>query len=164
MPAIYPNVDFIFRPHPLLFINLENNKIWSKEQIKNYIHTLTSYTNVSYENGGDYFESFIRSDALIHDCGSFIAEYLYLDKPECFIFQNKQQIDHEFTNNGKKVLEHLYMAQTEKDIIDFIDNIVIKNMDFLKEKRIQFAKENIRFNHPYATQCIMDFIKMELTK
>lgn len=64
----------------------------------------------------------------------------------------------------KKVLEHLYMAQTEKDIINFIDNIVIKNMDFLKEKRIQFAKENIRFNHPYATQCIMDFIKMELTK
>ncbi|EJY2157087.1 CDP-glycerol glycerophosphotransferase family protein, partial [Campylobacter coli] len=164
LPTIYPNVHFIFRPHPLLFINLENNKIWSKEQIKNYIHTLTNYANVSYENGGDYFESFIRSDALIHDCGSFIAEYLYLDKPECFIFQNKQQIDHEFTNNGKKVLEHLYMAQTEKDIIDFIDNIVIKNMDFLKEKRIQFAKENIRFNHPYATQCIMDFIKMELTK
>ncbi|EAI8362951.1 hypothetical protein CUT28_01420, partial [Campylobacter coli] len=164
LPAMYPNIDFIFRPHPLLFINLENNKIWSKEQIKNYIHTLTNYANVSYENGGDYFESFIRSDALIHDCGSFIAEYLYLDKPECFIFQNQQQIDHEFTNDGKKVLEHLYMAQTEKDIINFIDNIVIKNMDFLKEKRIQFAKENIRFNHPYATQCIMDFIKMELTK
>ncbi len=56
------------------------------------------------------------------------------------------------------------MAQTEKDIINFIDNIVIKNMDFLKEKRIQFAKENIKFNHPYATQRIMDFIKMELTK
>ena len=29
-----------------------------------------------YQNGGDFFEVFVNSDGLIHDCGSCMVEYL----------------------------------------------------------------------------------------
>ncbi|EAL0079596.1 hypothetical protein BGG37_00750 [Campylobacter lari] len=162
LPKLYPNIHFIFRPHPLLFLNLKNSHIWNQETIDNYISQLTQHTNLTYENGGDYFDSFLNSSALIHDCGSFIAEYLYLDQPECFIIQNQKQIDTEFTPAGKNLLQYLYIAQNKNDIINFIDEIVLKNQDYLKQKRIQFAKQFIKINYPNATQYLINFLKKEL--
>lgn len=162
LPRLYTNIHFIFRPHPFLFLKLRNSNIWSQQMIDNYIAQLTQYANLTYENGGDYFDSFIKSDALIHDCGSFIAEYLYLDKPECFIIYNKEQVNFEFTSAGKKLLQYLYIAQNKDDIIKFIDNIVLKKQDYLKQKRIQFSKQFIRINYPNATQFLIKFFKMEL--
>ncbi|MCX2717950.1 hypothetical protein OQH61_09415, partial [Helicobacter sp. MIT 21-1697] len=107
---------------------------------------------MTYQEGGDYFASFASSDALIHDCGSFIAEYLYTDKPEAFIIESQDTIEREFTPFGKEVLKHLYLVSTEKDILNFIDCVVIQEQDSMQQSRLAFAKEHIRINYPNATQ------------
>ena len=169
LPLLYPQIDFIFRPHPLLFITLIRYKVYeqtgggdSKEFVENYLQRIDQIPNMLYQEGGDYFETFATSDALIHDCGSFIAEYLYTDKPEAFIIQDKSIITQEFTSFGAQVLNRLYLVSTQKDIINFIDSVVLQGQDTMKESRLNFAIQNIRINHPNASQACFDDLKRNI--
>ena len=101
---------------------------------------------VTYSFGGNYFDVFANSDAIIHDCSSFVVEYLYTDKPCCFVAKsNYKKI---FSTLGNSCLKHYYKAFNKEDILHFIDEVVIKENDSLKEKRIAFANKNIRLNYP----------------
>lgn len=165
LPSLYPQIDFIFRPHPLLFTQIIIHKAYGEDSqsfVENYLKQIEQIPNMIYQEGGEYFESFATSSALIHDCGSFIAEYLYTDKPEAFIIESNETIKREFTPFGEEVLKHLYLVSTEKDIIDFIDSVVLQEQDFMKQERITFAKEHIRVNYPNATQIALNDLKQSL--
>lgn len=160
LPLLYPQIDFIFRPHPLLFITMKNKG--GGEFVENYLSAITQIPNMVYQEGGEYFESFATSDALIHDCGSFLAEYLYTDKPQAFIIQDQETITTEFTEFGKEILDHLYLVSTQEDIIHFIDSVVLNEQDSMKESRLSFAHSKITINYPNATQHCLDDIKISL--
>lgn len=158
----YTNIDFIFRPHPLLFINLE--KYWKKEEIENYIAKIHEIPNLVYQNGGDYLESFAESDALIHDCGSFLAEYFYTNKPQCYLLRTDKLLSDNFTENGIKMLENVYTAKNKGEIISFIDNVVINQNDVMYQKRIIYAKQNITINYPNSAEVALNAIKQKILK
>ena len=165
LPSLYPQIDFIFRPHPLLFTQIIIHKAYGEDSqsfVENYLKQIEQIPNMIYQEGGDYFESFATSSALIHDCGSFISEYLYTDKPEAFIIESNETIKREFTPFGEEVLTHLYLLSTKKDIIDFIDSVVLQEQDFMKQERITFAKEHIRVNYPNATRIALNDLKQSL--
>ena len=104
LPQKYPQIDFIFRPHQLLRYNLA--KYWSEEQAQEYYDKMLSFSNVKYDTGQDYFQTFANSDAMIHDCGSFTAEYLFTGKPCCYMLKNEEEIDNTFLPVGKKCLNN----------------------------------------------------------
>lgn len=158
----YTNIDFIFRPHPLLFINLE--KYWKKEEIENYIAKIHEIPNLVYQNGSDYLESFAESDALIHDCGSFLAEYFYTNKPQCYLLRTDKLLSDNFTENGIKMLENVYAAKNKGEIISFIDNVVINQNDVMYPKRIIYAKQNITINYPNSAEVALNAIKQKILK
>lgn len=158
LPRKFPEIDFIFRPHPLLFSVLEQSKIWNTEQIAQYISKIDSIPNMKYQDGGEYFETFVESDALIHDCGSFLAEYLYTDKPQCFLLENQEEIDNEFLPFGKELLEVSYKAYNEKEIMNFINNVVINKNDIMKKKRLSFSDKYVKINYGVATKSIIETI------
>lgn len=74
LPDKYPQLSFIFRPHPALFIFLSREDQWGRQKVEEYIMKLKSKNNVIYSEGGDYFKEFSMSDALIDDCGSYLVE------------------------------------------------------------------------------------------
>ena len=78
LPAKYPQIKFIFRPHPLLFTKLRRADLWGEQKVDEYIKQITANKNVIYSTEGEYFDVFNESDALIDDCGSFLAEYFYI--------------------------------------------------------------------------------------
>lgn len=165
--AKYPNIDFVFRPHPLLFVALADKNIsqdcfWGKEKINDYLSETCSFANVKYQEGGDYFETFVNSSGIIHDCGSFTAEYLYTDNPCCYMLKSKDINAKNFSSFGKEVLKHYYQAFDEKDIVDFIDNVIIKGDDVKKSARVKFAKESVRVNFPNASDKILEILKEDL--
>lgn len=162
LPQKYPQIDFVFRPHPLLFVTLSAEDIWGKEKVSDYIERLKLNPNLTYQEGGEYFETFVKSSALINDCGSFLLEYFYFGKPQCFVLENDEEIEREFTRDGKKVLEYVYKAFNEQDISSFIDNVVLDKKDFMLEKRLKFGRENIMINYPKSTEIIINKIKKEL--
>lgn len=161
LPQMYPDIDFIFRPHPLLKIKLEDEKHWGKEKTKRYFELISSYKNVEYQDGGDYFSAFANSDGIIHDCGSFMAEYLFTKKPACYLLKNTIENQKNYNDFAKECISVHYKAFFQKDITNFIENVVINGNDFLKEERKNFL-EKLKINYPKTSQKILNYIKKEL--
>jgi hypothetical protein len=158
----YPEIDFVFRPHQLLKVALERDDIWGIDKTEKYFETMKETPNVEYQDGGDYFETFVNSDALIHDCGSFMAEYLYTDHPACYLLKDEDTNRENYSSFGLECIARHYPAHNESDIIHFIDNVVMKGEDTMKRERILFAENKIRINYPHATQIVIKEIENEL--
>lgn len=163
LPQKYPEIDFVFRPHPLLKVRLVSDSIWSKEQTDNYFEKLRAMPNAEYQEGGDYFDAFVNSDALIHDCGSFMAEYLYTDNPACFLLKNDVQNRKNYNTFARECIARHYHAYTEAGIIRFIDEVVVKGIDSMRQERLSFAAEKIRIHYPNVAGSMLDYIKGEIT-
>lgn len=161
LPKLYPQINFIFRPHPLLIVQLKKPEVWGEEKTNRYFKTMESYSNVTYSRGGEYFDIFLNSDGIIHDCGSFLAEYLFTEKPACYILKNKKSIKKWFLPIGQKCLDYCYHAYSEKNIINYIENIILDNKDTLKKERVNFVNSELKINYPNVSQIIIDHIKKE---
>ena len=160
LPKRYPNVDWVFRPHPLTLGKMVRSGRWTQNQMDSYITKMCSYKNVKYENGGEYLDTFAKSDGLIHDGASFLPEYFYTSSPQCYILKNNESENEQFIEFGKQLLKYTYKAYSKEDILFFIENVVIGGKDIQKESRDTFARENLMYNYPYASQTIINDIKL----
>ncbi len=164
LPEMYPNIDFIFRPHPVLFTILSLKRHWGPKKVEQYIADMKAHKNVIYSTQGDYLEQFAQSDGIIQDCGSYLVEYLYTQKPGCYMLKSPKDIDAKFAELGKQCLEQYYISYNEQDILDYIDNVIIKGDDPKKTSREKFAREVIMVNYPHASEKIVEEIKKELSE
>lgn len=130
------SVQFVFKPHPLLKTKLE--KIWGKSKTELYFHSWQEMPNTSIVDG-DYIDLFLTSDAMIHDSGSFIVEYLYVNKPVLRTL-NELPLDKLYNSFVLKCLDCYYFARNNNDIDRFIQN-VINNVDSKKEQRTKFVND-----------------------
>lgn len=162
LPQMYPQVDFIFRPHPLLYNTLEQPQYWGKDKTKDYFDKISSYSNCIYDTTPNYYQIFMDSDGIIHDCGSFLPEYLYTDNPACYTLRDDDAIDEYFGPFGKGCLDCYYKAFDEHDIINYIENVVIKGKDILAQDRKNFADTVVKYNFPNAADAIVKYIEKEL--
>lgn len=131
-------VQFVFKPHPLLKNKLYN--MWGKNKTEDYYNKwlLMANTNISE---GSYEDLFLTSDAMIHDCGSFIGEYLYVNKPVMRTLNNVPESE-KMNDFAMKCISNHYLAYNEQDIEQFIQN-VINDIDPLKEQRTKFVNEEL---------------------
>ena len=133
-------VQFVFKPHPLLKPALYDHPDWGKQRTDAYYDQWANGSNTAFVNG-DYIDLFKSSDAMIHDCGSFIIEYLYAQKP-VMILGNFDRVS-QSNEVGKKAYVCHYEGKSEADIRAFLDNVVINGKDPLNEKRNHFYKDNL---------------------
>lgn len=157
LPKRYPHVNFVFRPHPLWKINLKEALGWTNEEINTFIDELMANPNVSYSTEFNYIELFNDSDALIHDCGSFVVEYLHTSKPCCFMM-NDVGVYRNFNSMGKMGLDAHYQAMNVQDVFDFIDDVVLNQCDEMQVDREKMIKNYLLFNGQKASNLIIDDI------
>ena len=141
----YKDIRFIFRPHPLLKINLYKHPDWGKERTDRYYDELLSLPNVELSIG-DYIKQFCESDALIHDGGGFMAEYLYTQNP-CLYLSNyiDEYIDKKRINKlGIAAWQAHYHAYSQNEVGNFIDNVVLGGNDEMKEKRYKVLEKYLQ--------------------
>lgn len=145
LPLMFPDIEFVFRPHPLLFTVLINEGLWSHEKVEQYIATLKS-RGVEYSTEGDYLPLFAECDAIINDCGSFTVEWLYTGKPGCFVY--KEELNEELlTTLMNKALTAYTIARSRDDIIAFVKKISEDRGEHNYEMS-PWVKENIAINYP----------------
>ena len=159
LPKKYPQIDFVFRPHPLLRVALEKDNMWGKMKTKKYFDEIQDNKNLLFQDGGEYFETFVNSDGMIHDCSSFLAEYMFTGKPVCYMLANPEAKEKYFMDNGKSILDHTYEAYKEDDIISFIDNVILGENDAKKSARQDFVKGSLMFNYPNVSDFVLQHIK-----
>ena len=161
LPVLFPQIDWVFRPHPLLFWTMKTVGVWSDGEDAAYMAQMRSYKNVEVQDSGDYYEAFVNSDAIIQDSGSFLAEYHISGHPQCYILRDKTVEQTQFNDFGRKMLEYTYKAYSEHDIIQFITNVVISGEDTLKDSREKFVTKELKYNYPYASESIVCDVKEE---
>lgn len=154
-------LQITFNPHPLLRVKLENDPNWGKEKTDIYFNKWVNLENGQYGNGY-YIDLFLTSDALIHDSGSFMAEYLITGKPLLFMIRNESIIGY-LNVFGKKALALHNQSRNQKQVIDFIENVVLHENDSMKAERIAFVKNTLLpENNLTASQNIMNYLENEI--
>lgn len=161
LPDRYPEIDFVFRPHPFLFKILVNRKIWRKEKVERYLAELKAKKNVIWSSGGDYFKEFAESDGCIQDCGSFLVEYFYTGKPCCFMLKSPKDIDAKFAPLGKDCLGQCYLAYDTKAIDRFVYEVIVCGNDEKAPQRKSFV-DKVKVNYPHAADVALRHIKEAL--
>jgi len=150
-------VHFVFRPHPLLKNNLYKHPDWGKEKTDSYYKEWELHTNCSIKEKGDYVELFNESDAMIHDCGSFMTEYLYFDKPCMFTVNDEFSINNYFQSAVDA--EHCYyQGNTIDEIRRFINDVVLNFKDTKAKDRNEFINKYIRDYRDVGRSIVNDIV------
>lgn len=129
-------VQIAFKPHPFLLKKLYN--IWGKEKTDVYYQKWSKLENTQFESG-EYYALFKYSDALIHDCGSFTIEYIYMDNPVMYLSNGKPHTD-TLNDFGKADYATHVLGTSKDDIHNFIKDIIAEK-DRLKKEREEFLRK-----------------------
>ena len=135
-------LQIAFKPHPFLISRLYGHTGWGKERTNAYYQQWAEGENTQLEQTG-FVDLFMTSDAMIHDCFSFLVEYHYTQKPVMYV----QSHDHEHVDQlnalGKQALAVHYQGKDEAALIDFIERVVLAGEDPMRPQRKQFYQENL---------------------
>lgn len=129
-------VQFAFKPHPRLQSELYRHPNWGKEKTDKYYSLWSGSDNCQLESG-EYVDLFMTSDAMIHDSGSFAAEYMFTGKPVFYTSRDMKHLYSIANECGKLILDNHYNGNTIEEIENFIINVVLGYDDPLRESRIR---------------------------
>lgn len=150
----YSEYLWILKPHPLFKKTLLREHIMTEDEYKNYCDTWQKYGKIV--TGGNYFELFGKSDLLITDCGSFLAEYALTKKPVIQLIAENAYPQHPYNEKLSKDYYKVYDAASMKKMMT---EILINKNDSLQQKRVaDFNKHHFG----QATQKIMDSLTHDL--
>lgn len=137
-------ITFIFKPHP----NLRLKSVWahffkSFDEYDAYIEVWESLPNARVSEEESYLDIFATSDGMIMDSGSFLGEYLYVNKPMLFLTRKEQA----FNSLGKKLISAYDTAEGNDYIAieQFVERVILQGDDAMEEKRSQIFKEELDY-------------------
>lgn len=155
-------LQIAFKPHPRLKSELYRHPDWGKERTDEYYQRWETMENTQLETG-DFVDLFMTSDAMIHDCASFTAEYLFVNKPVAFVATDLEQVKPNHSEFGQMALDQHYIVGNEQEMMAFIEDVVLGGQDTMKSQRTEFfetvLKPNVTGN---TSQFIVDDIKKGL--
>ena len=150
---------WIFKPHPQLkYKAIQAGIFRNNEEWEAYVNQWRDMKNAQVVEEGSYTEIFIHSDAMIMDSVSFLAEYLYTDKPLLFLIRDKAYLN----QFGLDILENYYSAAGEdiEAIEWFIREIVMADQDRLQEQRNAFFKKNLDYYQKFGQSAARNIYKV----
>lgn len=131
----HPELNWVFRPHPLLYKFMQTSGFMSKEEVDRYYD---EWKQIGiYSQGGDYTDLFLNSYAMITDCGSFLTEYFVSENPVIHLISDK------FTPNPtiKEIDKTYYCAHNFDEFIKHFNNVIMEKNDYKKGERIQLLEK-----------------------
>ena len=147
----HPELNWVFRPHPLFYNFIISSNYMSKEELDNYYDEWRKIGFIS--EGGDYLGLFKESNALITDCGSFIMEYFVSENPMIHL------VSEQFEGNSvvQAVDKESYIARNIDELYEHLNTVLLNKNDYKKEQRIQLL-QNLNLKNSYSAKRIIDDI------
>ena len=130
----HPETSWIVKPHPNLVFRVVEEKIFpSAEAFNEYLQQWDDLPNAQVYTGAYYQAIFATSDGMIHDSGSFIAEYQFVNKP--MIFLTKE--DEVFNELGNEILKASYLVEGKDldGIAALMQRVFIEGDDYKAAER-----------------------------
>ena len=162
LPERFPEVDFLFRPHPFLFDVLERPSFWGRVKCEDWRTRFLAHPNARWTDGGDPLPDFAAADAIIQDCASFLANWMFTGKPCCYILQDRAEAPRKFNAIGLRCLEGCRVATEAAEIEDFVRRTVIGGEDREASERSRI-REELMVNWPNPTKAALASIDRALS-
>ena len=163
----HPEISWIVKPHPNLAFRAVDNKVFSSvEDFKEYLQKWDELPNAQVYTGAYYQDIFATSDGMIHDSGSFIAEYQFVDKPMIFLTRK----DEKFNALGNAILKASYLVDGKNfdAIAAMIQRVFIEGDDYkaterkeVYDKYLNYPKANGMLASEFIYHSIADELKNE---
>lgn len=134
------NINVAIRPHPLMFENFIRTGIMNESEITKYKDKL-KLLGIELSENKLLKEDLLNTDILISDYSSIIAPYFCTGKPIIYCDGN-----YDFTDEFKKALEGMYIAQNTNDIDRYLEMILNKN-DYLYELRQRIIRDKFLWHN-----------------
>lgn len=134
-------IEFVFKPHPRLRPKLELTPEWGVERTTAYYKKWEEMSNTNFVDG-DYYDLFLSSDGMVHNCSTFMAEYLLTGKPVMFNLRDESAMI--LNEYAQKCYEQHYLGKTMNEIEKFLDDVVLGGNDPMKEQRLAFVKKELK--------------------
>lgn len=154
-------IQWSFKPHSILKSKLYLNSNWGKDKTDAYYSFWDSQPYTQLDNG-EYDDLFLESDAIIHDCSSFIVEYAFTRKP-CLYLVNKNNLKGLLNEFGEGVMQTYFKARNVVEIESFIDDFLNDLFQVDSDKRTYFDGYVDKFyRNKLPSQRIVEDIKQSL--
>ena len=140
-------ISWILKPHPNLLFSAVSGKVFpSTEAFQEYLQKWNDLPNAQVYTGAYYQAIFATSDGMIHDCGSFTAEYQYVDKP--MIYLTREGSKH--NELGNEILNASYLVDGKdlEGIAAMIQRVFIEGDDYKSAERKEVFDKYL--NYPKA--------------
>lgn len=128
------DVQFICRPHPLMFRNFVSSGDMTEEEVAEFKKHFETKNNFILDSDGDYTKSLEAADVIISDYTSLIIEELLMDVPVIYTGSTKH-----FGKKAKANAVGLYQLDSRKDMNKVLTGL-LKGVDPMKAIRHEVAK------------------------
>lgn len=150
------DINFVMRPHPLLWGDLKRSKIWTDEKVKQIIDAFNTPNNSIIDIDNDYREGILSCDFMVADFSSIIYEYLPTGKPLIYTKKDNTLVD-------PRIMDACYTVTCQEELDLAISNLM-NGHDPLKEKRLEIVQELNYFpngieNGKYIAEYIAEHIR-----
>ena len=164
----HPEISWVLKPHSHIYHYLvKMAKLFPTfEALQEYLQAWNDLPNAQVYTGAYYQAIFATSDGMIQDCGSFIAEYQYVDKPMIYLTRDTQK----FNELGQTILAASYTVDG-KDldaIAAMIQRVFIDGDDYkaaerreVFDKYLNYPKANGMLASEFIFKTITDDLKGE---
>lgn len=152
--ARHSEVDWVFKPHPVLKDVLRKSGALTDSEIELYYSAWAKVGKVCED--GDYVDLFNDSSALVTDCCSFLVEYACTGHPIVHLRSPEAMIPKVELN--KSLLETYYQVRTPEELVPVLDSVVIRAEDPKRASRLAAAKK-LNLLGTDATGNIVRYIK-----
>lgn len=150
----HKEIDWIVKPHQRLYFWAVESGLMTESEMRNYFENWNALDNAVVCDGGNYMDMFLTSDALITDCGSFLAEYLPSGKPVIHLYKDTCR----YNEIGEKITQTYYKCRTWREIESAIERVIIEEDDYLRDQRLSMLKYVVP-NQKGAGKAILQEIK-----
>lgn len=130
-------MQFIFRPHPLMFSNFLKTGEMNEGKIKSIRQEVNESNNIEFDSNQEYVDTFRRADVLVSDISGIMPEYFVTGKPLVYCRSNMFLTLHEFT---EKLLKGCYIVDNEEELRKVLDDLA-EGKDPLYSIRQKIIKE-----------------------
>lgn len=156
----HPDMDFLFRPHPLAFGHFLETGELTQQELDQYLADCEALSNVSIDTEREYNATFWGSSVLVGDISGILPEYFSTGKPLIFCASNMVLTPAAHT---KRMFEGCYIVNNDEELFAVLDQLK-QGIDPLAEKRKQIATELFGNLQDSPSHKIVDYLANDCKK
>lgn len=147
------NIDFLYRPHPMMWDNFEKTGEMTRAERQEYISKCEALPNIRFDKESEYSATIWHSDVLISDISGLIPEYLVTGKPVIYCVSDK--VEYTYTEQGEKIIDACYVVRNQKELFDVLQELR-EGADPLQDNRKQLISDEFFLENRMPSEIVIE--------